>query len=170
MKHTKRATGPYLWLIWSITLLLLVLSAANVWAKPAPGAMRWTIPTFTPTPTPDKGAVCIWVYNDQNRDRVRQPTTEELLPGAGLRLSNLSNSLVVTGTTSSGAGPFCFRELSGGTYIVRESDPPGYESTTEDAWGAVVTGNFTVTVPFGDALKRTRISLPHVLRLYGRSQ
>ncbi len=110
------------------------------------------------------------MYHDRNRDCIRQSTSEELLPGAQLRLSNLTGNFVVTGTTLSFDRPFCFRDLSGGTYVVREANPSGYVSTTEDIWGAVVTGNFTVTVPFGDVAVATEFrNLPLILRSLQRS-
>jgi len=172
MKLIKRTKHPQIPVICFITFLFLVLSAANVWAKPTPGGRpRWTIPTFTPTPTPDTGSVCVYVYHDRNRDGVRQPEAEDLLPGAKVYLKGIASDAVLTGTTTSQTEPYCFRAVSPDTYLVREENPPGFKSTTEDLWGAIVLANTTVSVPFGDvAAEEATTSLPLILRSFERSE
>jgi hypothetical protein len=157
---------PPIYLVVAVTLLLLILSAVTVWAKPPEIGLRWTVPTFTPTPTPNTGVICVQAYHDRNRDRVRQPLVEELVTGAELEVSNLSHSLVFSSVTTSDQIPLCFTDLEPDTYIVRERNPQGYHSTTEDIWGAVVRANFTVSVPFGNSalVDAPFISLPLLLQ------
>lgn len=167
-----RLKHPQLLVIGSITFLFLALSAANVWAKPAQdGRPRWTIPTFTPTPTPDTGTICVQVYLDRNRDGARQPTTEELLSGASLRLTGVTTGAAFTGMTAGGDLPYCFGDLVPDFYLVREGNPPGYLSTTDDVWGAFLLANTTVSIPFGEVVIETRpILLPLVLHRFERSR
>lgn len=162
---------PNVWAIWAITLFCILLSAVNAWAKPMQGPLRWTIPTFTPTPTPHTGIICVSVYHDRNRDGIRQPASEELLPEAEVHLANISGSVITKGITTS-EGPYCFRGLAAGTYMVFEKDPPGYQSTTDNTWGAIVLANTMISIPFGDVLAdfSHSVALPLILRSFERSK
>jgi len=175
MIPSKAGKKPPLYAVGMITLLFVILSTVNVWAKPPQdSSLRWTIPTFTPTATPHTGGLCVEVYHDRNRDGVRQPTAEELLGGAVVRVADaLESQVVATATTAEGERR-CMGALEPGLYVVREQNAPGYASTTDDAWGAVITSNVTINVPFGDVYTGAEpapLYLPLIMRdLRGGSQ
>lgn len=153
--------------VWLVTLLLLGLSAITAWAQPGQEHLRWTIPTYTPTPTPSTGEICVQVYHDRNRDGIRQPTVEELLAGAGIRIRGASTASSFTHVTGSQQEPVCFGSLQPDLYVVQETNPPGYGSTTDDIWGAVITANVSILVPFGDVSAEPQpIRLPLLLNNY----
>lgn len=151
MIPSKARNKPPLYAVGLITLLFVILSTVSVWAKPPSDAsLRWTIPTFTPTATPRTGGLCVEVYHDRSGDGVRQASGEELLGGAVVRVADgVEREVVATVVTQAGERP-CFGALEPGLYVVREENPPGYASTTDDAWGAVITSNVTIGIPYGD--------------------
>lgn len=115
---------------------------------------RITIQTPTPTPSPTPTAtpvlahICAFVYEDQNRNGVRDPG-EPLLPGAVLTLSEFGGPVLGTYTTDGVSEPYCFH-VPAGLYELREQNPSGYDSSTPDQWGVYVLEETTVTIPFGD--------------------
>lgn len=167
MKLTSSRMRPPIHAVWLITLLFLGLSVVTAWAKADPEPLRWTIPTFTPTPTPNTGDLCVMVYHDRNQDGVRQESEEGLLISAEISVLSVSSGVILSETTSSDVAPLCFNALPPDLYVVREKNPPGYRSTTDDAWGAVISANVAISVPFGDVWDAsTRLTLPLVLNSY----
>ena len=167
MIPSKTRRKPPMYAIGTATFLFLILSAVNVWAKPLQDtSLRWTVPTFTPTATPRTGGLCVEVYHDRNRDGVRQAAAEELLGGAVVRVAQAGASQVVATVTTSGGSPACIQALEPALYVVREQNPPGYISTTDDVWGAVISSNVTIAIPFGDvyAPGTPRAYLPLIMR------
>jgi hypothetical protein len=152
--------------IWLVALLLLGLSAVTAWAQPSQERLRWTIPTYTPTPTPSTGEICVQVYHDRNQDGLRQPSTEELLAGASISVRGVATGFLASEATD-GEQPLCFGSLVPDLYVVYETDPASYASTTDNAWGAVVTANVSILVPFGDIpSEMLPIRLPLLLNQY----
>lgn len=160
MTNLDNRKRPPIYLIGTITLLLLALSTVSVWAKPPQTGLRWTIPTFTPTATPHTGSICVHVFHDRNQDGKRQPAWEELLGGAQIELAQLGAALVLTDTTLAD-DTSCFRDLMPASYLVRAHDADGYASTTDHMWGAFLQANMTLTVPFGDIY----VGDGHIVRL-----
>ena len=156
---------PPILAIWLVALLFLALSAVSVWARPSQESLRWTIPTFTPTPTPSTGSLCVLVYHDHNRDGIRQPS-EELLSGAAIAVRGVESGAAMTKTTDSAWDPCCFDGLSPDLYVVLRQNPPGFTSTTEDSWGAVISANVSIQVPFGAVASEPHLVLPLVLNLF----
>lgn len=94
------------------------------------------------------------VFNDTNSNGI-QEIGENGLPGAVVNLSN--SSLLQTFTTEARglvAGTFTFTVDTIGIYLVSETNPPGYRSTTSDNINVDVSslgGSFLVE--FGDTLR-----------------
>lgn len=53
--------------------------------------------------------------------------------------------------------PYCFTDLTPGNYFLSEENPPGYDSTTRDDWGVVLSGGSTIQIEFGDSLQPTPV-------------
>jgi hypothetical protein len=167
MNPKKPHRRPPVLAVWLVTLFLLGLSAVTAWAQSGQEHLRWTIPTYTPTPTPSTGEICVQVYHDRNKDGIRQPTTEELLAGAEVSVRGASTSSLVIRETVDQQEPLCFGSLQPDLYIVGEINPAGYDSTTDDVWGAVISANVSILVPFGDIPAEPQpIRLPLLLNKY----
>ncbi|MFZ1506283.1 MAG: SdrD B-like domain-containing protein [Anaerolineae bacterium] len=90
--------------------------------SPTPAAT----PTGTPTPLPNSGHVGGVVFDDLDRDGMRDvgepglaaALVDLLLPGGGL----------VSRFTTGADGAFIFRDVTAGAYRLQETDPPGYTS------------------------------------------
>jgi len=92
-------------------------------------------------------------YHDRNGNKMRDPD-EELLPGAMFTLSDALQT-VDNYITDGINEPYCFTDLTPGTYFLSEQNPPDYDSTTRDDWGVVVAGGSTIQIDFGDTLQPT---------------
>ena len=64
-------------------------------------------------------------------------------------------SALITRTTTAGDGSYLFTGVAPGTYVVRETDPPGYASTTPNEVPLSVSGGAVSTANFGDQLLGT---------------
>lgn len=138
-------------------------------APPTPTPTRTSTPTNTPTatptytPTPLPGAIDGQVWNDLNGNGVKDGG-EPTLAGATVRLYEYAHPPpeppirpeVVTGTD----GAFRFMDLPPGSYIVVETNPPGYVSTTSDMVNVWVASGFTHPVYFGDWIPSTPTASP----------
>jgi hypothetical protein len=125
--------------------------------------MTWTPPA---TATPGTGEICVQVYHDRNQDGQRQPSTEELLAGAGISVRGAAAGFLATEITD-GEQPVCFGSLVSDLYIVTETDPEGYTSTTDNVRSAIITGNMSMLMQFGDVpSERPPIRLPLLLNQY----
>ena len=104
--------------------------------------------TPTVTPTPSTGVIAGQVWNDLNGNGLKD-IGEPGLPGATIALlDKLQNEL--QSWVTAGNGNYQFSGLEPGTYIVRETNPPGFDSTSLDEWWVNVIANWTVTINFGD--------------------
>ena len=56
--------------------------------------------------------------------------------------------------------PYCFTDLMPGNYFLSEENPPGYDSSTRDDWGVVLSGGDTIQIEFGDSLQPTPVPEP----------
>jgi len=124
-------------------------------------------PTITPTltPTPTTGRIEGIVWNDRNGNGQRE-VDEPTLAGATITLWD-SHSLVVGRQTTTISGRYAFANLMPGNYLVQEQNPPGYLSTTPDAWSVYVAANTVQVVNFGDWMPTpTPTSTPEVYQLY----
>jgi hypothetical protein len=112
-------------------------------------------PTPTATPTPASGTICVLAYHDRNGNKVRDPE-EEFLPGAMFTASD-ARQTVASYITDGTNEPYCFTGLMPGNYFLSEENPPGYDSTTRDDWGVVLSGGATIQIEFGDSLQPTPV-------------
>jgi len=111
-----------------------------------------TTPTFTSTatstatPVEADASISGIVWDDENRDGIRDPG-EPPLAGVTLEISYLGiwYSSRVTGPD----GRFSFASLLPGEYGVRAGDIPDYEWTTASEWHGVVTAGGEVELEFG---------------------
>jgi len=129
-------------------------------ATGAPGA------TFTPTPTAtaSTGSLCITVYSDRNSNWQRD-MGEGLLIGAVVTVTTSGGTLVGVRITD-GTEPYCFTGLAPGSYIVREQNLPGYESTSWDNLIVTVNAGQNTIVEFGDrALQYYDLYLPVIFKV-----
>ena len=84
------------------------------------------VPEATAVPASgDGGEVCVLVYNDRNGDTFRQEDTEERLPNATVTLRN-DSGVVGEYITDALSEPYCFANLTPGTYLVSVEPPVGY--------------------------------------------
>jgi len=114
--------------------------------------------TPTPTATSTTASICVVVYDDANGNG-RRDQGEGLIAGAKLTLRDSSGAVVATYITT-GAEPFCFSGLAPGNYTVTEQNPPSYDSTTPDIWGAWLLAGSVVKTEFGDQLSPTPTVTP----------
>jgi hypothetical protein len=112
---------------------------------PTPGPT--STPTPTPTATPNVGSIQGIVYNDLNQNMTRD-AGEDSLAGAVVTLRRNNQTLATVTTTANGL--YSFPNLVAGQYEVRETDPPGYVSTTLNSWLLAVGANTALTQDFGD--------------------
>jgi uncharacterized repeat protein (TIGR01451 family) len=88
------------------------------------------------------------VFNDTNGDGQRDPS-ENGIGGVKVELVD-STGQVITSTLTAGDGTYHFPNVPPGDYIVRESDPQGFTSTTPNTVAVTVTPGGSATANFGD--------------------
>lgn len=113
-----------------------------------PTGTHTSTPTPTITPTPTTGIISGIVWNDLNGNGLKD-IGEPGLPGATVELLDKLHNLLQVWVTA-GNGLYQFSGLEPGTYILQETNPPGFQSTTQDEWWVNVIANWTITINFGD--------------------
>ncbi len=126
---------------------------------PTPTASATSPATPTATGAVQPGAIRVLVYRDLNRNRV-QDSAEGGLPGARIELLNAGGQFLSHKMTATN-GECTFTSLAPGTYRVRERNPWGYFSTTEDQV-VVQVGDGQLFVAFGDH-PGTAVALPMIV-------
>ena len=122
-------------------VLLLGLSGDAVTPEaPTPESFIPTqSPNTLPTPTsgPGTGEVCVFLYNDENGDSVRQEE-EVAVVGGAVSLTDRAGQIsfqeeTVPGPADPALDPprICFEELIEGEYTVTVAIPDGYNPTTD---------------------------------------
>ncbi len=125
------------------------------------------VPTQTPTPTPPSAQVGILtgtVFEDVNRDGVRQPV-ESGIADAHVRATAQGGTNVgqFWETATASDGSFVFY-LPPAPYLVRQFDLPGWYSSTEDEVQVTISGpGDLILVEFGD-FQASRYWLPLIFR------
>jgi hypothetical protein len=106
-------------------------------------------PTPEPTATPVPGALSVYVFDDRDGNGLRE-AGEPLLAGARIDLMTMDRQAVGSYTTTGGAEPYTFGDLQPGNYIVTESDPPGYASTSPNQWAVALSPGAELEISFAD--------------------
>ncbi len=97
-----------------------------------------------------KGSISGIVFNDVNGDGVRG--SEE--PGiSGVKVELLdSNGNLIASTVTSPEGTYSFADIPAGAYVVKETDPEGYVSTTGNTVPVNLVSDTEATASFGDRI------------------
>lgn len=108
--------------------LLLAMIVPEATATPNPDM---TATPLLPTPTPEKGSgkICVVLFNDVNGNAVHD-TTEAVMDGGAVSVSNRIGSVSETGTTNALAEePMCI-DVPEGEFNISMGIPNGYNGTT----------------------------------------
>ncbi|MCW5851639.1 MAG: hypothetical protein KIT87_16315 [Anaerolineae bacterium] len=126
---------------------------------PTPTVTRTPTSTATVTRTPTTAVATIngVVFNDLNGNGTREggepgiPNVTVTLYGPGPdSVFGTPDDVPVTSTTTDPNGAYSFPNVPPGVYQVRETDPPGFSSTTPNAVVVNAPAGGTVTADFGD--------------------
>ena len=135
------------------TIAATITVTPSVEATAAPTATVAPTTTVAPevTPTPaGSGAIRGIVYFDRDRNGTLDNTVEPGIAGVQVTLYNQDRTQVAQATTNF-RGQFGFTELAPGIYVVVESDPPNFLSSTPNNYTVRITGATPIPeVSFGD--------------------
>jgi predicted esterase len=145
-------------------LVVYPLATTTSTATPTPTPTSTATPTPTPTATavPETGRIQGLVWADNNENQIRD-FDEPGLAGAQVALWQ---STQLSRTTTASDGSFAFADLAPGLYLVRETDPHAYRSTTDNDRTIQVGSASVVQVDFGDVYSPPPVRLPLLLRGY----
>ena len=96
--------------------------------------------------------ICGIVFNDENGDGIKQPS-EPGIAGVLIELFEMPSENFVASTITGVNGEYCFSYLIPGTYKIKETDLPGYISTTpNEIIKTVNQGDKSYNNNFGDKI------------------
>ena len=95
----------------------------------------------------EQGTVSGRVFKDLNGNGIKD-TGEDGLGGVTVQLNQKGTTLETL--TTSGDGSYTFSSVSAGSYVVEETDPSGYTSTTNNRVPVHVSATGSATANFGD--------------------
>ena len=129
----------------------------------------------TPTSGPGTGIVCIFLYDDQNGDAIRQEDEFGIADGA-ISLSNRDGSISITENTVVGLDEdeepvrVCIEELITGDYNITVAIPEGYNPTTNLNYGLNLRSGDETYIDFGAQVNsKTIVASPSTPEEGGRS-
>jgi uncharacterized repeat protein (TIGR01451 family) len=107
------------------------------------------------------GTISGVVFNDLNGNGIQEPGEAGLVgvdvtlvaPGADGMLGTADDQLTTTQTISNGV--YIFEDVMAGPYVIQESDPTGFTSTTNNTIPTSVAPGGATTVNFGDQATST---------------
>jgi LysM repeat protein len=118
-------------------------------------------PTMTPTapitPTPgsgggtttgEPGSICVLAFHDRNADTFRQPDTEEMISNATFSIGD-AGGLLGQYTTDGLSEPYCFPDLTAGTYQVRLQSPEGYVPSGSPSMAVALSADVPMNIAMG---------------------
>jgi serine-aspartate repeat-containing protein C/D/E len=97
------------------------------------------------------GAVAGVVYVDANRNKA-QDANERPIANVTIELVDMAGTVVAT-TETDADGKFLIPKVPVGDYTVRQVQPVGYTSTTDDSFAVSVLSNTTAQSAFGEVKK-----------------
>ena len=100
------------------------------------------------------GSVSGRVFNDVDGDGAQNVDDEHGIGGVAIQLKDSGGNLVGTEATA-GDGTYVFTGAAAGSYIVEETDPEGFASTTSNEVAASVATDGAATANFGDQQANT---------------
>ncbi len=127
-------------------------------ATPTPTPTPTPTVTPTPSPTPSWGTIRGRVFIDVNHNGI-EDEGEPGLAGALVRVLKGGSQLAGEVTTGEN-GQFLFTNLEPAYYVVTESPPPGYDTTTGRVRWFILEAGQTIEVKFGEALTPTPTPTP----------
>ena len=135
-----------------VTSTLTVTSTPTVTATvPVTAPTAAPTPAGTPVPGSGQGSIQGSVYLDGNRDGRRNPVTEAGLANVRLTLYD-RNRVELARTVTDACGNYSFGDLAPGIYVVVETDPTGYVSTSANILTVVLRSSTPASgIDFGDA-------------------
>lgn len=100
-------------------------------------------------PSAETAAVCVFLFEDVNQNRLQETGEDFLADGAMMLL--LDGDAVDEYTTDGISEPYCFGDLAAGEYIATATAPDGYGLTTPAQLRVRAIAGSEVTVAFGAA-------------------
>ncbi|MGE0084616.1 MAG: SdrD B-like domain-containing protein [Desulfococcaceae bacterium] len=97
-----------------------------------------------------KGSISGIVFNDVNGDGVRD-SEEPGISGVNVELLDSEGNLIAA-TVTSPEGTYSFADVPAGAYVVKETDPEGYVSTTGNTVPVNLVSGTEATASFGDRI------------------
>lgn len=94
-------------------------------------------------------AVCLSIFDDANRNRIREEG-EALLAGGVITLAT-NGETIGTYQTDAAEDAFCLEDLTSGIYVVAAQAPAGYGLTTSPQLSLRVQSGLSVNASFGAA-------------------
>ncbi len=116
----------------------------------APTATPEAEATPSPAEDPEAASVCVVAFHDRDRNGVRDPDTEELLPNVNLIIADAAG-VVKEYSTDGVSEPYCFTGLSPGSYRVIQQPPEGYEATGPSEQSVALAEGTSLDVEFASA-------------------
>jgi LysM repeat protein len=134
-------------------------------ATPAPEASPTDLPPApvtevpdVPTMAPDVTALCAWMFDDANQNRI-QEASEPPLAGGIIEIKQ-GDEVIESFTPDGSADPTCFFEIEPGDYTALATAPDGYGLTTAAVLNLRVQENARTNVRFGAGAGVTSILPP----------
>ena len=116
-------------------------------------------PTSTLSPTPLPVIIRVYSFEDQDGDAVRG-AGEPLLAGAEIVLSNLQRTPIAAHRTDGSREPFAFDNLAAGSYLLTETDPKGYTSTSPNTVSVAIVEGAELEIGFSNRFLPTMTATP----------
>ena len=144
----------------SVGDLLLMGVGASINPTSTLGPSPTPLPaTITPTPFNGTTQICISLFNDLNGDGIHE-TTEPLIPGGAISVTEKSGKYSKTLPTLAGTDPICFMDLPEGDYNISVAIPDSYNPTMALTYTVHVSAGQSAYIDFGAQSKNTTIAQP----------
>lgn len=111
-----------------------------------------------PTIAPDVTALCAWMFDDVNQNRI-QESSEQPLAGGKIEIRQ-GNTIIESFTTDGSPDPTCFFEIEPGDYTASAIAPDNYGLTTAAVLNLRVQENARTNMRFGAGEGVTNILPP----------